>query len=74
MVVCFDSQSVRLSFKERLEHVRSRLTEVGQPTLDNYGLMSAMFDLVERCTPSFPGNERASAVQSFNRNSGKCYL
>lgn len=73
LVINFDSQAARLAFKTRLEHVRSILSdpEAEQPNLDNNGLMSAIFDHVERFAPSFPGSERASAVQSFNRNGGK---
>ena len=72
VVVNFDSSAGRLAFKNRLERVRSLLTPAGQDCLDNNGLMSAMFDHVERFAPAFPGTERGSAVQSFNRNSGKC--
>ena len=60
----------RAAFKSRLEHIRSLLTPVGQPPLDNFGVMAAMFDHVEQ-QHTFPGSERASAIQSFNRNSGK---
>jgi hypothetical protein len=72
LVVSFDSPEGRTAFKSRVEHVRSLLTPPGQPSLDNNGLMSAIFDHVERFAPVFPGTERASAVQSFNRDSGKC--
>ena len=71
LVVNFDSQAGRQAFKSRIEHVRSLLTPQGQPSLDNNGLMSAMFDLVERLAPPFPGSERASAVQSFYKDSGE---
>ena len=71
IVVNFDSQSSGLAFKSRLEQVRSLLSTPGQPNLDNNGLMSAIFDLVERFASVFPGSERASAIQSFNRSSGK---
>ena len=68
--VSFDSADERTAFKSRLEYIRSLLTPVGQPALDNCGVMSAMFDHVER-HQIFPGSERASAVQSFNRSSGE---
>ena len=71
LVVNFNSPGARIAFKGRLEQVRSLLTPPGQPNLDNNGLMSAMFDLVERFAPVFPGSERASAIQCFNRNSGE---
>ena len=72
LVVNFDSQAGRQAFKTRIEHVGTLLTPTREPNLDNNGLMTAMFDLVERFAPIFPGSERASAVQSFNRDSGKC--
>ena len=72
LVVDFDGQEGRQSFKRRIEQVRNLLTPPGK-TLDNYGLMAAMFDLVERFAPSFPESEQFSAVQSFNRDSGKWF-
>lgn len=75
IVVNFDCQGARTAFKSRLEHIRSLLTPSGQPSLDNCGLMSAIFDMVERLVPaSFPGTSRAPATQSFNRDSGKLIL
>lgn len=75
VVVGFDTQEEKAAFQRRLEHVRALLTPAGQPTLDNNGLMAAIFDHVELLMPTrspFPGSERASvSVQSFNRNSGK---
>ena len=80
LVISFDSQAARSAFKTRAEHIRSLLTPAGQPTLDNVGLMSAMFDLVEQVMPAYyPGrisfsgisSTFVSAVQSFNKNSGK---
>lgn len=71
LVVNFDSPAGRLAFKSRIECVRELLTPPGQPNLDNNGLMAAMFDLVERFAQPFPGSERASVVQSFNKDSGK---
>ena len=35
-------------FKRRLDHVREVLTPAGQSDLDNNGLMSAIFDRIER--------------------------
>ena len=68
--VCFDTVEERKAFKSRLEYIRTLLTPVGQPVLDNHGVMAAMFDHVEQYH-TFPGSERASAVQSFNRSSGE---
>lgn len=68
--VSFDTVEERTAFKSRLEYIRSLLTPVGQPPLDNYGVMAAMFDHVEQ-QQTFPGSERASSFQSFNRSSGK---
>ena len=71
LVVQFDSPAARAAFKGRLEHIRSLLTPAGQPLLDNNGVMSAMFELVERAVPApLAGNER-STWQTFNRNGGK---
>ena len=70
IVVSFDSTEERAAFRSRLEHIRSLLTPVGQPSLDNNGLLTAMFDHVEQASAPFPGSERAS-VQSFNRDSGE---
>ena len=73
LVVSFDSPEERAAFRCRLEHIRSLLTPMGQPNLDNSGLMTAMFDHVEEKlahNESFPGSERAF-VQSFNRDCGK---
>ena len=71
LVVYFDSPAGKSAFQGRLEQVRSLLSQPGQPDLDNYGLMTAMFDLIERYTPFLPGDEQEAPVQSFNRNSGK---
>lgn len=73
LVVNFDNQAARAAFKTRLEHVRSLISPAGQPSLDNNGLMSAIFDLVENCVrPSFPGSTRAQAgMQSFNKAKGR---
>ena len=70
VAVSFDTMSEHAAFKRRLEHIRSLLTPPGQLPLDNNGMMAAMFDLVEQ-QDTFPARARASAMQTFNRNSGK---
>ena len=73
LVVNFDNQAAKAAFKTRAEHVRSVLSPAGQPTLDNAGLMSAMFDLVEQLIPApYAGSPSVvPARQSFNKDSGK---
>ena len=44
LVIDFDSLEGNNVFKRRLDHVRKVLTPAGQSGLDNYGLMSAIFD------------------------------
>ena len=44
LVINFDSLEGRNVFKRRLDHVRKVLTPARQSDLDNYGLMSAIFD------------------------------
>ena len=72
LVIEFDSLDGKNVFKRRLHHVRKVLTPAGQSDLDNYGLMSAILDHMERMCPpaSFPGVELAN-TQSFLRSSGK---
>ena len=56
----FDNQAAKSSFSRRLEYVRSLLTPPGLRTLDNQGLLSALFNHVEGSVPSsFPGVSRA---------------
>ena len=51
---------VRLSLGVEFEYVRSLLTPPGLRTLDNQGILSALFDHVEGSVPSsFPGVSRA---------------
>ena len=58
----FDSQAAKSAFSSRLEYIRSLLTPPGLRSLDNHGLLSALFDLVEGSVPSsFPGVTRAPA-------------
>ena len=45
LVIDFDSLEGKV-FKRRLDHVRKVLTPAGQSDLDNYGLVSAIFDSV----------------------------
>ena len=44
LVIDFDSLEGKNVFKRRLDHVRKVLTPAGQYDLDNYGLMSTIFD------------------------------
>ena len=62
LVIEFDSLDGKNVFKRRFDHVRKVLTPAGQSDLDNYGLMSAILDHMERMFPpaSFPGVERAN--------------
>ena len=52
----FDSQAAKSAFLSRLEYIRSLLTPPGLRSLDNHGLLSALFNLV-----SLPGVTRAPA-------------
>ena len=56
----FDDQATKAAFSRRVEHVRSLLTPVGQRSMDNLGLLSTLFDLMEGSVPhSLPGVSRA---------------
>ena len=86
----FDNLAAKAAFTSRFEYVRSLLTPAGQRSIDNLGLLSALFDLVEGSVlPSLPVVSRAlsgqlpgtsrssspvSSVQSFNSNAGKYLL
>ncbi|XP_019856532.1 PREDICTED: uncharacterized protein LOC109585045 [Amphimedon queenslandica] len=76
----FQSVAEKGAFSRRLEDVRSLLSK---NKLDNFGLMTAMFDVVEDSlmhgssqSPAGIGRKRSeehegsSEIQSFNRNSG----
>lgn len=75
--VHFAVEAEKAAFVSRLQGVRGLLS--GGEGMDNFGVMSAMFDMVERTIPptSNAGNERQSS-QSFMRDSGKllsvCFL
>ena len=60
------------AFVKRLGTVRSLLSSGNVSSVDNFGLMTAMFEIVEGVASwsSSAGNERQT-VQSFMRNSGK---
>lgn len=70
--VNFDSEERKQTFKLRMESIRKRLTPSGSPSLDNFGLMYAMFDIVEGVIPAdLAGTARETChTQSFQRNSG----
>ena len=58
----FDSQAAKSAFSSRLEYIRSLLIPPGLRSLDNHGLLSALFDLVEGSVPSsFLGVTRVPA-------------
>ena len=44
LVIDFDSLEWKNVFRRRLDHVRKLLPPARQSDLDNYGLMSAIFD------------------------------
>ena len=44
LVIDFDNLEGKNVFKRRLDHVSKVLTPAGQYDLDNYGLMSVIFD------------------------------
>ena len=71
--VHFGGEAEKDAFVRRLSNVRSLLSGgEGLAAMDNFGLMSAIFDIVEGALPpaTSAGNERQT-TQSFLRNSGK---
>lgn len=72
----FSVEAEKDAFIRRLSSVRTLLSSVeSQASIDNFGLLSAMFDIVEGAIPPAPsaGNERQT-TQSFMRNSGRSSL
>lgn len=70
----FGVEAEKDAFVRRLSSVRATLSgDESVAAIDNFGLMAAMFDIVEGVVPPAPsaGNERQT-TQSFMRNSGKC--
>ena len=69
----FSAEAEKDAFIKRLSSVRTLLS-MGESNaaMDNFGMMSAMFDLVEGFVPSAPsaGNERQT-TRSFMRSNGK---
>ena len=68
----FSVEAEKDAFLRRLSSVRELLSGgEGLAAIDNYGLMSAMFDIVEGMehSTSTPGNSRQ--VTSFMRSNGK---
>ena len=60
----FDNLAAKAAFTSRFEYVRSLLTPAGQRSIDNLGLLSALFDLVEGSVlPSLPVVSRALSGQ-----------
>lgn len=71
--VHFSVEAEKDAFVRRLGAVRKLLSgDESMLSIDNYGLMSAMFDIVEGIVSPDPsaGNERQN-TQSFMRNCGK---
>lgn len=76
----FSVEAEKDAFVKRLKAVRALISGgEGVRAVDNFGLMSAMFDIVEATIPqqgtSSTGDRRESSssqIQSFMRNSGKC--
>ena len=66
----FDSSEAKAAFCDRLECLHTLLTGPEQRTLDNHGLLCALFDQAEKSvTPSFPGASRAPADDLQGRSS-----
>ena len=67
LVIDFDSLEGTNVFKRRLDYVREVLTPAGQSDLDNCGLISAIFDHMERLflPASFSGIERANTQSLY---------
>ena len=73
MDIHFGVEAEKDAFVRRLSSVRTLLSGDGSmASIDNFGLMSAMFDIVEGVVPPSPvaANERQTTL-SFMRNSGK---
>lgn len=71
--VHFGTDAEKDAFVRRLSSVRALLSgEESMAAIDNFGLMSAMFDIVEGTVPPTPsaGISRQT-TQSFLRSSGK---
>ena len=71
--VHFGVEAEKDAFIRRLNSVRTLLSgDESMASIDNFGLLSAMFDIVEGVVPPPPmaGNERQTTM-SFMRNSGK---
>ena len=69
----FSAEAEKDAFVRRLSSVRALLSgREGISTMDNLGMMSAMFDMVEGVVPPAPsaGNERQTTL-SFLRSSGE---
>ena len=77
MDVHFVNDEEKEAFKHRLKRIRQHLTPRGMADIDNLGLMSAMFEMVEReitqCDDPMdePMSDEASLRQSFQRSNGK---
>ena len=57
----FDHPAAKAAFDRRLGYIHSLLTPPRLRSLDNHGLLTALFDLVEgSVAPSFPGTSLAS--------------
>lgn len=69
----FSVEAEKDAFKRRLSSVRALLSGgESVASIDNYGLMSAMFDIVEgTVSPTSSAGNSRQITRSFMRNSGK---
>ena len=73
MEVNFGSQEEKEAFLRRLQSVRELYTPDGCPSLDNHGLLNAMFETVEGSTSGCASDTRSDQTEGscFLSNSGK---
>ena len=71
----FSSVEEKTMFLERIKSVREHFTPRGQLPIDNYGLVSAMLDVVESTSTPRPQSSRCTSVsKSFHRDGGELYI
>lgn len=71
--VPFKSVEEKEAFVRRFDSVCKLLKPAGAPPLDNHGVMSAMFDAVERSVHEFLPRDTREHSQSFMSNNGEYY-
>ena len=69
--VPFKTKDEKEAFSRRFENVCKLLNPAGAPPLDHHGVLSAMFDLVERILHSFSPRDSREQPQSFLSSNGK---